>query len=66
MAFGPGCLGVDHSSIKSSVNDISAFSWESIGVVLVWTINSRQGVTIKVGGEWANWESCIGMLVLHN
>ena len=43
MAFGPGCLGVDDSSIQSGVNDVSAFSWESVGVVLVWTINSIFG-----------------------
>ena len=73
VAFGLGCLGVDNSSVQSGVNDISAFSWESVGVVLVWTINSSfgwaenwQGVAVSVGGEWANWESCVGMLVLHN
>ncbi len=43
MAFGPGCLGVDDSSIQSGVNDISAFSWESVGVVLVWAIHSSFG-----------------------
>ena len=38
-AFGPGCLGVDDSSIQSGVNDVSTFSWEAVGVVLVWTIH---------------------------
>ena len=49
------CMAVDDSgirsglfwcgrcSIQSGVNDISAFSWESIGVVVVWTISSSLG-----------------------
>ncbi len=49
------CLAVDNSgiesglfrygqcSVQSGVNDISAFSWESVGVVLVWTIQSSFG-----------------------
>ena len=44
-AFGLGCFDVDNSSIQSGVNDVSAFSWESVGVVLVWTINSIFGGT---------------------
>ena len=56
-AFGSGCLGVNNRSVWSGVDDFGAFSWESVEVMLVLSMNSSFWWGLKIVGvsplRWA-------------